>query len=121
MSKFKAKKTMVDGIWFDSKKEAMRYRELKKMEEEGLISDLQLQVEYELLPAQREPDKVGPRGGTIKGKVIERKCSYIADFVYIDHTVGDIIVEDVKGVHTKEYLIKRKMMLAFHGIRIKES
>ena len=116
--KYGNKKTTVDGITFDSIKEAKRFKELSLMQHSGMIQDLQRQVKFVLIPAQREPDKVGARGGIYKGKLIERECSYIADFVYQEN--GKTVVEDTKGFHTKDYLLKRKMMLHFHGIKIKE-
>ena len=134
-SKYKAKKTIVDGIEFDSKKEAERYRELVLLERAGQIQNLRRQVKYVLLPAQYTSDIVGVRGGRRKGKVIERECCYIADFVYevpvstsYENSDGHVvfadgyetIVEDAKGVKTKDYIIKRKLMLYRHGIRIKE-
>ena len=123
-SKYGAKKQTItnsDGsvITFDSKKEMQRFIELRYMEQAGLIDDLQRQVKFVLIPAQREPDTVGKRGGVKKGKTIEKEVSYIADFTYTDKE-GRFIVEDVKGVKTPEYVIKRKMMLYFHKIRIKE-
>ena len=117
-SKYNAKKTLAYGIEFDSKKEAMRYRELKFLEASGKIEDLKIQVKFVLIPAQREPDTVGPKGGKIRGKVLEREVSYIADFVYVED--GRMVVEDTKGVRTPEYVIKRKLMLYMTGIRIKE-
>lgn len=101
-------KTVVDGIKFDSKHEATRYVELKYMERVGLIRDLQLQVPFELIPAQLE-----------NGKVIERAVKYIADFVYYDKD-GNIVVEDAKGVKTDAYKLKKKMLLYFKGLEIKE-
>ena len=117
-SKYGAKKTLVDGMEFDSKKEAKRYTELKCLEEAGTIQNLRMQVKFVLIPAQREPDSIGKRGGKIQGKLLEREVSYIADFVYEEN--GNVIVEDAKGMRTKEYILKRKMMLYVHGIRIKE-
>ena len=117
-SKYGAKKTVVGGVEFDSKKEARRYQELLLLERAGAITELQRQVEFELIPAQREPDSVGVRGGIKKGKVIEHKCSYVADFVYKEN--GKKVVEDTKGFKTKDYIIKRKLMLSVYGIRIKE-
>lgn len=108
MSKYGAKKVEVDGIVFDSKKEARRYQELKLFEKAGAISQLRRQVKFVLIPAQR-----------VDGKVIERQCCYIADFVYQDKE-GKTVVEDTKGVKTKDYIIKRKLMSWVHGIRIKE-
>lgn len=112
-------KTEIDGRTFDSRREASRYIDLAAMQKAGEISNLQMQVKYVLIPAQREPDTIGPKGGIKKGKVIEKECSYIADFVYTDKN-GQTVVEDTKGFRPKEYLIKRKMMLYFHGIRIRE-
>lgn len=116
--KYHNRKVTIDGITFDSKKEAHRYQELKLLEKAGEISGLRLQEKYILIPAQHEPDTVGKRGGIKKGKLIERECSYIADFVYQEN--GEIVVEDTKGMRTKDYIIKRKLMLWVHGIRIRE-
>ena len=116
--KYGNKKTKVDGITFDSLKEAKRYKELSLMQHSGMIQDLQMQVKFVLIPAQREPDTIGKKGGIHKGKLIERECNYIADFVYKEN--GKTVVEDTKGMRTKDYIIKRKMMMYFHGIRIKE-
>lgn len=122
-SKYGAKKVEIDGIIFDSKKEGRRYQELKMLQKAGDISGLQRQVKYILIPAQREPDTKGPRGGIIKGKLLERECSYIADFVYKD-TKGNTVVEDVKGYRGggayEIFKIKRKLMLYVHGIKINE-
>lgn len=92
-----------------SQKEHDRANRLKLMQRAGLISDLREQVRYTLIPAQRDT----------AGTLLEYGCSYVADFVYTDST-GQTIVEDTKGVRTKEYIIKRKLMLYLHGIRIKE-
>ena len=97
----------MDGIAFDSYKEAKRYQELKALEKYGVIQDLQLQAKFLLIPSQR-----------INGKVVERECSYKADFVYKEN--GKTIVEDTKGFRTPDYIIKRKLMLFVHGIRIRE-
>lgn len=101
-----------------SRKEARRKRELELMQRAGVISDLRCQVPFELITEKREPDTVGPRGGIKKGALIERNCVYIADFVY--QCDGRIVVEDAKGYRTPEYIIKRKLMLDRHEIRIKE-
>lgn len=102
-----------------SKREHYRAQELRLMERAGLISDLREQVSYVLIPAQ-----YGECGKDFKGRtsrvLLERACSYIADFVYTDTATGQTIVEDTKGFRTKEYIIKRKLMLHVHGIRIKE-
>ena len=118
MNKYRNKKVVYNGIVFDSKKEAQRYSELLLLENAGAISNLQMQVKYVLIPAQREPSVPKKRGGVKPGKLIERECSYIADFVYQEN--GKTIVEDTKGIRTKEYVLKRKLMLWVHGIRIKE-
>ena len=123
MNKYHNKKYLRDGILFDSRKEARRYVELKAMQNAGIIQDLQLQVKYVLIPTQREfcneIYKSGRRKGCFKqGKILERECSYIADFVYWEN--GKIVVEDVKGMRTEAYKIKRKLMLKEYGIRVKE-
>ncbi len=100
---------MIDGIKFDSKKEANRYQELKLMQRAGIIRDLQRQIKYVLIPSQKGDD----------GRVIERPCTYIADFVYIDEN-GKTVVEDTKGYRTNDYKIKRKLMLYIHGVKINE-
>lgn len=109
--KYNNTRVTIPGRTFDSRKEYNRYCELLLLERGGYISDLKLQVKYVLIPAQRDDS----------GKIIERECSYIADFVYFDNVSHETVVEDVKGVRTKEYLIKRKLMLARHGIRIRET
>lgn len=125
-SKYNAKKVNVGDIEFDSQKEAKRYAELQLLLEQGRIKGLELQKEFVLIPTQREPDIIGKRGGIKKGKVIEQSVKYVADFVYIDTETGETFVEDVKGFRDKasagvaKYIIKRKMMLYFYGIRIKE-
>lgn len=116
--KYGNKKVEIDGHVFDSRKEARRYQELRLLEKAGAIQDLQTQVKFVLIPAQYEPDIIGKRGGVKRGKLIERECSYIADFQYIEN--GKLIVEDTKGFRTKDYIIKRKLMLHEYGIRIKE-
>lgn len=118
-SKYNAKKVEYNGMTFDSKRELKRYKELELLQESGEITNLQRQVKYVLIPTQREPDIIGKRGGVKKGKVIEHECSYTADFVYNDED-GDLVVEDSKGFKTKDYSIKRKLMLYVHGIKIKE-
>ena len=75
-NKYRNNKITIEGNTFDSQKEYFRYLDLLAMEKAGEIKDIRRQVEYKLLPAQREPDTVGPRGGVKKGKVIEQKVSY---------------------------------------------
>lgn len=118
LTKYSNRKTVVDGEVFDSKKEAQRYGELLLLQKAMAISDLQRQVKFVLIPAQREADTAGPRGGIKKGRTLEKECAYIADFVYYEN--GRMVVEDTKGFKTKEYIIKRKLMLYVHGIQIRE-
>lgn len=99
-AKFGNKKTVVDGIKFDSKAEATRYSTLKVLEKTKVVTELQLQVPFTFV---------------VNGVKV---CKYVADFVYcID---GRTVVEDVKGVRTREYKLKRKLMLAVFGIEIQE-
>ena len=118
-NKYKSHKTSVNGVIFDSKKEYDRYIELTLLSRSGAIKGLKRQVKFELIPAQYEPDIINSRGKVKKGKLIERAVSYIADFVYTDEN-GKTVVEDTKGFRTKDYIIKRKLLLYMHGIRIKE-
>ena len=118
-NKYKSHKTNANGVIFDSKKEYNRYIELTLLSRSGAIKGLKRQVKFELIPAQYEPDNISPRGKVKKGKLIERAVSYIADFVYTDEN-GKTVVEDTKGFRTKDYIIKRKLLLYIHGIRIKE-
>ena len=97
-SKYRSKKVKVDGIPFDSKLEARRYKELKLLERAGRIKDLELQPKFELIPTVRW-----------KGKTL-RVTKYIADFSYKDEK-GNFIVEDVKGFETDVYKLKRKLFL----------
>lgn len=113
-------KSEVDGEIFDSRKEARRYIELQWLLKDGTIKDLRRQVRFVLVPAQREPDEIGPRGGRKPGKLIEKEVAYVADFVYTDTETGETVVEDTKGMRTKDYVIKRKLMLYVHGVRIRE-
>lgn len=119
-NKYHSKKVEFDGLTFDSKREARRYQELDLLQQSGQITDLKRQVKYTLIPAQREPSTVGARGAIKQGKLIERECSYLADFVYKVVETGQIVVEDTKGMRTKDYIIKRKLMLFVYGIQIKE-
>lgn len=120
--KYNNTKVEIDGHTFDSKHEANRYLELKLLERAGTITDLQMQVKFVLIPSQYEPDTVkvlkSGKEKVVKGKLIERECSYIADFVYQYN--GKTVVEDAKGMRTKEYVIKRKLILERYGIRISE-
>ena len=108
-SKYGNQKVTIDGITFDSKKEAARYAELRLLLRAGVISDLRRQVRFELIPKQTDEN----------GKTIESSAAYIADFVYKDKD-GNNVVEDTKGFRTDTYVLKRKLMLFLKGIRIKE-
>lgn len=107
-NKYGAKATEVDGIKFDSKSEAKRYLQLKAMQKAGEISGLEIQVPFDLVPAL-----------DINGRK-ERPVRYVADFRYTKD--GQVVVEDTKSAptKTKEYTIKRKLMLWLHQIVIKE-
>lgn len=107
--KYHSKKTIVDGITFDSKKEAARYQELKLLERAGKIKDLVLQQEYELIPKFKKNNKT------------YRKTSYKADFSYFDIEGNKYIVEDVKGFKTEIYKLKKKLFeYRYKDLEIKE-
>ena len=106
-SKYHAKRTSVDGITFDSKREADRYLVLKSMEEDGAIEDLRRQVRYELVPAF-----------DVDGRHY-RPVYYVADFVYRED--GREVVEDVKGMRTDVYRLKSKLFARRYGKVIKET
>ena len=114
-------KTEVDGIVFDSRKEARYYLYLRQRLHDGAITDLKRQVPYELVPVVYKDETVHlkTKDKTVK-KVVQRPIRYVADFVYVDGKTGKTQVIDCKGVRTKEYLLKKKMMLAFHGIEVIE-
>lgn len=123
MNKYHNKKVEVNGILFDSKKEAKRYKELLLLERSGSIQQLERQVKFVLIPAQREFSneiyQSGKNKGSFKpGKILERECAYIADFAYVRD--NRLVVEDTKGFRTADYIIKRKLMLKEYGIRITE-
>ena len=110
-----AKKQKYNNVGHGSSlKERNRAAVLELMQKKGLISDLQKQVVYNLIPVQY---------GVVDGKkkCLERACTYRADFVYFDERTKELVVEDTKGFKTKDYIIKRKLMLHEHGIRIKET
>lgn len=118
------KRRTADGILHDSTKEARRWNELKLLERAGHITGLQRQVKYILVPKQEVAyERISPKtGNRLKDGVrtLEQECAYVADFVYQDAKSGELIVEDTKGVKTKEYIIKRKLMLWLYSIRIRE-
>lgn len=108
-SKFGNVKTTIDGIKFDSKAEAARYRELKAMQQAGLIYELECQPRYNF-PLDGVPMRYV--GGKRKGKVIE----YVADFYYIQN--DKLVIEDVKGVETAVFKLKRALMKEINGLDV---
>lgn len=129
MNKYNARKIRIGSETFDSKKEARRYQELKLMERAGKISNVQRQVKYVLIPAQRaETTEIytkGEKKGQLKeGRLIERECAYYADFVYTDRKTGKTVVEDVKGYKRggayAVFSVKKKLMLFVHKIHVIE-
>lgn len=122
-NKYHSQKCKINGTTFDSKREARRYTELVLLQKAGKICDLGRQVKFHLVPAQYENyERYGKNGKRLKDgrRCLEHGIDYIADFVYYDNSEGRTIVEDTKGVKTKEYVIKRKLMLWVHGIRVRE-
>lgn len=112
-NKFGSRKTEIDGHVFDSRKEARRYAELRLLERAGEISNLKTQVPFLLIPNQFDEN----------GHVLERAVTYKADFVY--NRGGKLVVEDTKGYRDggayNLFVIKRKLMLRVHGIRVEET
>lgn len=104
-NKYSNDKVYIGGEEFDSKREARRYQELLLLQKAGKISDLKRQVKFELIPKQDG----------------ERACTYIADFVYHNADLGNMVVEDCKGYKTEVYRIKKKLMLWVHKIKIFET
>lgn len=102
-NKYHAKKTTVEGIVFDSKKEADRYLQLKQLEEHYQIQDLQRQVKFPL----------------IKKSKYGKEIKYVADFTYLEN--GKLIVEDVKGVKTPVYKLKKRLLAEKYDILIRET
>lgn len=107
-AKYSNKKTEADGLVFDSRAEAGRWLELRIMERQGMIADLQRQVRYELAPSVKFT-------GSTRAKPA---LCYWADFVYVDVATGKKVTEDTKGVETEAYRIKKHLMLSIHGIEI---
>lgn len=105
-NKYHNKKVLIDNITFDSIKEGNRYKELKLLESKGIITDLQLQVKYELQPSYMINNKT------------TRSINYVADFTYI--LDNKLIIEDTKGYRTEVYKLKKKMFEFKYGIEISE-
>lgn len=101
-NKYGAVKTVVDGITFASKKEAKRYGELRLLERAGEIGPITLQPSFDL---------------AVKGVTV---CKYVGDFLYRDRRSDKIVIEDVKGVKTPVYRLKKKLAMACHNITITE-
>lgn len=101
-SKYRNTKVVLDGVTFDSKAEASRFASLKLRERIGEITDLELQVRFPLV---------------VNGQKV---TTYVADFRYREADTGAVIVEDVKGVRTPVYRLKKKLMRAVHGIEVVE-
>ena len=99
-NKYRAVPVTINGIWFPSKRQGERYKILSTWEKAGIITDLQTEVSYRL---------------EVNGVLI---CKYYADSVYVMD--GELVVEDVKGIKTPVYKLKKKLMKAIHGIEIKE-
>lgn len=109
MSKYHSRKIRIENIVFDSQKEAQRYCELKLLEKKGEISQLRRQVPFELIPAEVGADKKKLRAAV-----------YLADFVYLTVKDGVQHVEDVKGVKTAVYKLKKRLMWHLYKINIEE-
>ena len=132
-SKLRNKAIIIDGQRFDSRAEARRYGQLRMLERAGEISDLQMQKMYELIPGHYEyvpTGKIFSRGARkgqkeYKRVTVELPVKYIADFVYKTKD-GNTVVEDVKGYSDPnsatyaKFVIKRKLMLWIHGVKVKE-
>lgn len=124
-SKYHSEKVRTPGgNVFDSRKEYRRFTELSLLQKAGEIRGLQRQVHFLLIPEHREPDTFGPRGGRKRGRIIERRLEYVADFTYEELRPDgswEYVVEDCKGMRTREYIIKRKLMLHVYNIRLRET
>lgn len=101
-SKYRNVKTTIDGIPFDSRAEARRYADLKLLARAGEITNLEIQPKFDI---------------TINGVKI---CTYIADFRYVEFGSNEVVVEDVKGVRTPVYNLKKRLIKATHGVDITE-
>jgi len=119
INKYHAKKVVFDGITFDSRKEGLYYLKLKDMERRGEISNLRLQVPYELLPAIYRDEVVHLKTkDKVVQKLVQRAVYYVADFVYDKEGKENVI--DTKGMRLADYILKKKMMLALKGIEVIE-
>lgn len=123
MQKYRNIQTEVFGHKFDSRKEAKHYLLLRALEQKGEISNLRMQVPFELIPAVYKEEVVHLKTkDKVEKKCVQRATHYLADFVYTDKSGNEIVI-DVKSPITRknaEYRLKKKMMLAFKNIEIKE-
>lgn len=124
--KYNNTKVTCDGHTFDSKHEYNRYCELKLLEKGKVISNLELQKKFVLIPAQYAPDEVvtlkSGKQKIVKGRCLERECAYFCDFSYTEVESGKKIVEDCKSpiTRTAVYKVKKKLMLERYGIVVQE-
>lgn len=113
-NKYKNKRVTVDGMEFDSLKEARRYKELAFLQKKGHIKNLECQKKFVIIPKQLGED----------GKVAERETAYVADFYYEDTDTKKKVCEDVKGYRDggayRIFVIKRKLMRLIYKIAVKE-
>lgn len=109
-AKYHNNKIHIDGEIFDSRKEYNRWVQLKELQDRHVIQGLCRQIKYELIPKQVDEN----------GKMIERPVYYVADFGYVDNRTGKFVVEDTKGYRTRDYIIKRKLMLYMCNLRVVE-
>lgn len=125
-SKYNNKKVVFDGVTFDSKKEFQRHQFLTEAQAAGLIKHLMRQVKFELVPAVREEYEEALKTKTkLKTRTLQKAITYTADFKYYDVETDEWVVEDVKSspkqsALDKSYILKKKMMFAFKGIKVKE-
>jgi len=123
-NKYKNIPAEADGYYFDSRKERDYYIYLREQQKQGKISDLKMQVSYEIIPAVwvEEVKHLKTKDKVIR-RCDQRAAYYVADFVYMNNETGKEEVVDVKSAITRmnsEYRLKKKMMYAFNGIKIKE-
>jgi hypothetical protein len=105
--KYNAIRTWCGGYWFASKREARRYTELLLLEAAGEVRDIELQPAYPLTAPT-------PDGSLVS------IAKYVGDFRYVDTVSGETVLEDVKGVRTQVYKLKKRWVEAQYGIAVKE-
>ena len=125
-TKYGNKKVEYNGKKFDSKKERDRFIFLEAAQRDGLITDLERQVRFELIPAITEEYEVQLKTKTVtRTRTVQRAITYTCDFMYYVPSKNLVVVEDVKSsprqtAIDKSYVLKKKMMLALKGIKVKE-